>query len=241
MKRPGLSPAFLSATLFLAGVALAAGQPAQEPALSARAADLLKRFDKNADGKLDEHELADARESMLQEQMNRQAAVAANPRGPQFVAKMLELFDRNHDGRLDEDERAAARRYAEENGLGENGEVREELLKRFDKNTDGKLDDAERAEMVKFLEARRAQASIQLREMLLRQFDRNGDGRLDDGEWAAAKEPILRIVNAPAATRQAEQKLAVDDEKQRLADIAAEVARRRAQREKAKQDTSLKP
>jgi hypothetical protein len=86
MKHPSLSPALLSATLFLAGTALAADPKPREPAMSAGAADLLKRFDKNGDGKLDEHELADALESMLQEQISRQAAVVANARGRQFVA-----------------------------------------------------------------------------------------------------------------------------------------------------------
>jgi hypothetical protein len=46
MKHPSLSPALLSATLFLAGTALAADPKPREPAMSAGAADLLKRFDK---------------------------------------------------------------------------------------------------------------------------------------------------------------------------------------------------
>ena len=87
MKRFGLIPSFLAATLFLA-----AGLPAQEPAMattspaaSQRTQALLKRFDKNGDGQLDESERADMRKY--------------------FLAR----FDKNGDGRLDEDERAAMR------------------------------------------------------------------------------------------------------------------------------------
>ena len=159
MKCPGLSPVLLAATLFIAPAAPGADAP--PPAMSSRAADLLKRFDKNGDGKLDETELADAREAMLQEQMQKQASRAALPGGEAMRAKMLEMFDKNRDGRLDDEERAAMRRYDEETGLGENGEVRDELLKRFDKNADGKLDETERAELVKFLQERRARLTME--------------------------------------------------------------------------------
>jgi Ca2+-binding EF-hand superfamily protein len=148
----------------------------------ARAEELLKRFDLNHDGKLDDDELAAAHETMLREQMDRQAAQAARPDADKFRARMLEMFDKNHDGRLDDDERAEMRQYIEAHGLGENGEVRDELMKRFDKNADGKLDDAERAELEKFLQERRTQGAATMREFLLRQFDKNGNGKIDDDE-----------------------------------------------------------
>ena len=172
MKRPGLTPHLLAATLFLAGglraaetqSAPSAAKPPREagpaPAMKAtRAEDLLRRFDKNGDGKLDEDEQAEAHEIMLREQMTRRAAkaAAAPEAGQPFRQKMLELFDKNHDGRLDDDERAEARKYAEEHGLGEGGAVRTELMKRFDKNADGKLDAEEMAALSKFLQERRAE------------------------------------------------------------------------------------
>jgi hypothetical protein len=171
MKRPGLTPHLLAATLFLtpglraqdaksdetASSSRPATAPSAAPMRSARAAELLKRFDKNGDGKLDDDELAEAHEVMMKEQMARQAAKSASPEGGErFRQMMLEMFDKNHDGRLDDDERAEARKYAEAHGLGEGGAVREALIKRFDKNRDGKLDAAETAELRKFLEARRA-------------------------------------------------------------------------------------
>lgn len=206
MKRPGLTPLILAATLFLAGglraeeaptpppagPPQAKGRPAPPPMQPGGAAEILRRFDKNGDGKLDEDEQAEAHEVMLKEQMGRQAAKEASPDGGQrYRAKMLELFDKNHDGRLDDEERAAARRYAEENGLGAGGVVRQELMKRFDTNADGKLDAAETAALRAFLAERRE-------------------------------------ANAQGATANAA-------EQARLERVAAEVARRRAEREKAKQ------
>ena len=206
MKRFGLTPLSLAATLFLA--AAPALHPQDEPRRNpksegappplriGRPEEILQRFDKNGDGKLDEDEQAEAHEVMLKEQMGRQAAkAAATPDGGlQFRRKMLELFDKNKDGRLDDDERAEARKYAEAHGLGEGGAVREELLKRFDKNADGKLDAEETAALRKFLRERR--------------------------------EPDL----APSAA----------SEKERLQRVAAEVARRRAEREKAQQAPAAK-
>lgn len=217
MKRPGLTPHLLAATLFLAGglraaetqSAPSAAKPPREagpaPAMKAtRAEDLLRRFDKNGDGKLDEDEQAEAHEIMLREQMTRRAAkaAAAPEAGQPFRQKMLELFDKNHDGRLDDDERAEARKYAEEHGLGEGGAVRTELMKRFDKNADGKLDAEEMAALSKFLQERRAETG--------------------------ANTPVPAIAETPAA--------AIDQAK--LDKIAEAVAKRRAerqQREAAKQ------
>lgn len=280
MKRPGLISPLLAATLFLAASLRAAEETKPAEKLAAppaamkrsRAEELLQRFDLNHDGKLDEDELAAAHEVMLREQMDRQAAQAARPDAEKFRARMLEMFDKNHDGRLDDDERAEARKYAEEHGLGENGEVREELLKRFDKNADGKLDDAERAELQKFLQERREAGAATLREFILRQFDKNGDGKideaeqveldqtmrarleknpqqmarydrnadgkLDDEEWAAAREQILLIVNRPPP---ALRKSSGEIEQAKLDAVAAEVARRKAEREKRAQEAAAAP
>ena len=140
MKRLGLFPALLAATLFLV-----AGLPAQESApapppkkLSERDAELLKRYDKNNDGKLDEDELAAAHESMRDQRMavaKESLVVAPVPE------KMLERFDTNHDGRLDDEERAAMNKT-----LAQNQELfRARMMERFDVNQDGKLDETERA------------------------------------------------------------------------------------------------
>ncbi len=290
MKRQGLTPLLLSATLFLAAGLRAAEEvksaapsapAAPPPAMMkpARSEELLKRFDTNHDGKLDEDEVAAAHETMLREQMDRQAKVAAAPAGEKFRQRMLELFDKNHDGRLDDDERVEMRKYAEEHGLGPDGEVREELLKRFDKNANGKIDEAEQPELDKFLQERRAQTA-NMREFLLRQFDRNGngkiddaelpelektmrvrmesnpqqlarydknsDGKFDDAEWAAAREQLLRMLNnPPPAAADADGKPAVAatavTEQAKLDNIAAEVAKRRAERLEREQAAKAGP
>lgn len=133
----------------------------EKSARPGRAEDLLKRFDKNGDGKLDEDEQAEAHEVMLRDQMARQATkTAASPDGgQQYRQKMLEMFDQDHDGRLSDEERAEVRKYAEERGLGENGVVREELVRRFDKNADGQLDVDETVALRLFLRDRRPSAA----------------------------------------------------------------------------------
>ena len=75
MKRPGLTPLILAATLFLAGglraeeaptpppagPPQAKGRPAPPPMQPGGAAEILRRFDKNGDGKLTREELRPAR------------------------------------------------------------------------------------------------------------------------------------------------------------------------------------
>src|SRR3954469_10548726 len=82
MKRLGLTPPLFAATLFLA-IGLHAEEtkpvptPAPAPMKNKRNAEMLKRYDKNGDGKLDDDERAEAKEAMMKEQFDRQAARAA--------------------------------------------------------------------------------------------------------------------------------------------------------------------
>ena len=156
--------------------------------------EMLKRFDTNHDGKLDEDETAAAHEAMLKEMMDRQNPAAVSPNmagGQRFRQQMLARFDKNHDGQLDDGERAEMQKYLQAQGLTPTGAVREELIKRFDKNGDSRLDAEETAALQKFLQERRAQSGAgkgggggpaQMREFLLQQFDKNGDGKIDDSE-----------------------------------------------------------
>lgn len=119
--------------------------------------EMLKRFDKNGDGQLDDNEKNAARAEF--------AARGGKPgegggMSPERKAELMKRFDKNNDGKLDDAERAAARAEFEKMrgakggdgkpGAGKPGEgrglpSREEMLKRFDKNGDGQLDDAEKA------------------------------------------------------------------------------------------------
>lgn len=86
------------ALLIAAPLAGAATYAAAQPAASGPAsrAELIQKFDKNGDGKLDDAERADMK-----------AAFAA--RRAEHKKEMLAKYDTNHDGALDAGERAAMR------------------------------------------------------------------------------------------------------------------------------------
>jgi hypothetical protein len=110
---------------------LGAEPPAATPGVDRFVLDIIKRFDKDGDGKLDAAELA--------EFIRSRAGQGPNAQGGAMRAIIMKLFDKNHDGVLDAGERAEAEKF------------REEQVRRFDKNGDGMLDDAERAEAMKAL------------------------------------------------------------------------------------------
>ena len=208
MKRSGLTPPIIAATLFMA-LAFAPNSAAQDtmaPAQAARAAkradELLKRFDKNRDGKLDDDERADAKEIMLKDQVDQQMSrTPALPPGLEpFRAQALEMFDRNRDGRLDEEERNAAHKYAVARQDGANDT--DDLKKRFDRNSDGNLDADERTTIERFLTELRALGSPQIRSELLRQFDQNSDGKIDDNEFVELEKFVRpRVEASPTQVR----------------------------------------
>jgi Ca2+-binding EF-hand superfamily protein len=139
MKPSSLAPALLAATLFLAAGLRAEDAPPAEMNASSenqtmskqRQAEILKRFDKNGDGKLDEDEKAAAKEANRDETNGRQAKARER-----LGKRALEKFDKNNDGKLDEAERAEMAKAIETDPR---------LVKRFDKDGDGKLNDAEKA------------------------------------------------------------------------------------------------
>jgi Ca2+-binding EF-hand superfamily protein len=265
MKSPGLTLPLLSATLFLF---VGTRGPAQEtmnatPAAKAaqRSQDLLKRYDKNGDGKLDDDERADAKEEMMKEQIDKQMVrTAAAAEGTEaFRARVLEFFDLNRDGRLDEEERAAAQKFAEDRAAGPEAArtaIREELMKRFDKNANGRIDPEEREGLQDFLRSqgnavppvapteRREDLTLEtvLRNAVVadpaqrERFDRDRDGKLSDEEWRAARPLLMRALGpTPGVMASSAQ------EKERLQRVAEEVARRRKLREETGQAVSMPP
>ncbi len=211
-----------------------------------RAAAMLKRFDLNGDGRIDDDERAEAREMMLQEQVHRQMAhVAASQATPEvFRQRALEFFDANRDGRLDEEERAAAQKFIENRAavttLPEWSAWRDEFLKRVDKNVNGRIDPDERDAVRDLLLGPAAtpdrsvppaddltdlagviRAAIEGHPDHRKTFDTDGNGQLDEKEWAAAQIHIGRSL------------LQAEGEDDQVARVAAEVARRRELREKA--------
>ncbi len=104
--------------------------------MSAADAEILKRYDKNGDGKLDDSEVAAAMDE------NRKAADADREKNRDKLKERqqawLKEFDKNGDGKLDASERATM-----EQTLRARLEKSPRMLKRFDTDGDGKLSDAE--------------------------------------------------------------------------------------------------
>lgn len=87
--------------------------------------EVIAKFDKDGDGKLNEEEKAAAK-------------AARGEREGKMKKEMLEQFDADKDGKLNDDEKAAMRE-----------EMKKRMLAKFDKDRDGKLNEEERAEMRK--------------------------------------------------------------------------------------------
>tara|TARA_B100001248_G_scaffold246298_1_gene216785 strand:- start:170 stop:619 length:450 start_codon:yes stop_codon:yes gene_type:complete len=93
------------------------GRPSRE--------EVMKKFDKDGDGKLNEEEKAELRKQMAERGAGRKI--------PPFI---MQKFDKDGDGKLSQDERAEARKAMEAR--------RAEMIERFDKDGDGKLNEEER-------------------------------------------------------------------------------------------------
>ena len=204
----------LSATLFLGAGAFAQtpdsgtspaaspllAPPAAKPRLSERETELLKRFDKNGDGTLDEDELAAAHETMYREQEQREVYAR------RIYDQLLALFDKDHKGSLNPAEQAQALDYVQAHIP----EAYDRILKRFDRAGEGKLTADESAAVFRYLTnipsivtaappsaapaaatpapgAKKGFAAGQrFYATLLENFDRNHEGRLNPAEQAEA-------------------------------------------------------
>ncbi|MSU48886.1 MAG: hypothetical protein EXS37_07335 [Opitutus sp.] len=267
MKRFSLTPHLASATLILAlhatflpaqenAAAPAAAAPAAKP--SQRMEELMKRFDQDGDGKLDDAERAAAKEAMMKEPIDVQVLLAPpeSPPGPAASGpevnrkRMLAQFDQNKDGRLDEEERAAAKKFMAERGGGPGGKMHDEMIKRFDKNGNGKIDEDERGAVQEFMKKRRRpgagpstmnreadekaaldkvlRSAVEANAAQLQRFDEDKDGRLSDQEWTAARKKIGAALGDAGPAASG-----APEEKRRMDSVATEVERRRKQREKS--------
>lgn len=205
-KRPRLIRPLLSAMLF-ASISLPAAEMQSnrgEAAMADRAKSILERYDKNGDGRIDEHERAEAHEGMRRERRNRQARGALAPQAAVFEKKALEIFDANGDGRLDEQERAEIRGLMEMQARGDTAALRAKALEFFDRDGNGRLDEQERSMMKEFGEAMRQThgAAKEGREELIRRFDADGDGRIDEAERATMLATLRRELPANAQFRE---------------------------------------
>jgi Ca2+-binding EF-hand superfamily protein len=125
--------------------------------------EVIKKFDKDGDGKLSDEEHKAAREE-------RKAM------GDKRHEEMIKKFDKDGDGKLSDEERKAAReeRQAQEE------QRKAEMIKKYDKDGDGKLSDEE-------TKAAREER-IARRKALLEKYDANKNGTLDPEEKKAAHD-----------------------------------------------------
>lgn len=167
---------------------------------------LLKQFDADGDGKLNDEEQAKAREAAAKMRGNAEGA------GRMDKAQIMKQFDKDGDGQLNESERKTVGEFMAKRGAAgdatgrrpgaEGAQIPAEVLKRFDKDGDGKLNEEERQAAAKAREemmkrtgdtAGRPGQGMMSREELTKKFDKNGDGKLDETEQAAAREAVAKF------------------------------------------------
>jgi len=161
--------------------------------------EIIKQYDKNKDGKLDEKEQEVARAAFRARmdlrrydtngdgKLDEKETAARDKRRKEFYDR----FDKNKNGKIDEDERGAIgeyyrnRRYdtnndgkldeketaARDKANADREKTRKEMYEKFDKNKNGRIDEDERSGIGEWFRNRR--------------YDANGDGKLDEAETAA--------------------------------------------------------
>jgi hypothetical protein len=127
---------------------------------------MLKRFDQNNDGKIDETERAavrEARQAMQHKGERAWRGPEGRQKGPKPGPKGMQ-------------DPAFRRGY---------------LLGKFDVNNDGKLDDTEKA-AIREAADKRVRAGVEKNLQRLRAIDTDNDGKISDPEWAVAREKFKK-------------------------------------------------
>ena len=151
MNLGNLSTIVFSATLFLAvprgwggrpgpgfaAIGTARGQSRADP----EEADILKRYDRNGDGRLDESERLAAHMSVGRSKIGARVGVAV-------YAGLLQRFDRDHRGTLTPEEQSQAIAFLRS----DRPILYQALLRRFDRDRDGNLDAQETAALFRGLQ-----------------------------------------------------------------------------------------
>ncbi|MBC8245854.1 MAG: hypothetical protein H8E20_15865 [Verrucomicrobia bacterium] len=202
-----------AAALFAGSLGAAQAEEAKKPAgkksdRPSREA-IIKRFDKDGDGKLNEAERKAAGAALRKQPARKTDRAGDGDRRQAGIRQRIEAASKEiraavKAGKITEEqgkERLAALRKRLSQGQARGGSdrvrlSREELTKRFDKNKDGKLDDKERAALRKSLSDRyrgdrdsdRPSRGGDYRARLMKEYDKNGDGKLDEAEREAARK-----------------------------------------------------
>ncbi len=130
-------------TMFFTATLFAAPSENRDPA--ARKAEILKKFDKDGDGKLSDTE----KKTLRAEMQNRHGGHDRKQWTPEQRNEMLKKFDKDGDGKLSDTEKASLRSEMQSRRGGRDRkqwtpEQRNEMLKKFDKDGNGELSDDER-------------------------------------------------------------------------------------------------
>jgi Ca2+-binding EF-hand superfamily protein len=157
--------------------------------------NLLEKFDKNGDGKLDDEEREAARAALIKQapqgdpevrpirERRTPSQIARDRRRAEFDARRRQfelLYDKNKDGELSDEEREALREEFRKRGE----QRRQEFMERYDKNGDGDIDDSER-------EAIRADREKR-RDEFMKKWDKDGNGDIDEKEREAIRESFRK-------------------------------------------------
>ena len=146
MKNRSVTLSLLTATLFAVPILARAETPAAPAAYGPRHAEMVKRFDRNGDGRIDPAERQAARAEMRQRWGAHRGQAGFGQMRGQKRAQVLQRFDHDHDGRLNDAEYAEAR-AAREQHRAQAQARRQQMLSRFDRDGDGRIGDTERNEM----------------------------------------------------------------------------------------------
>ncbi len=147
------------------------------PAEKAPPPHLLKKFDKDGDGKLNEQERAMARQCMEKK------IAELKEKRKQHLKKVIEKFDKDGDKKLSEEELSAflneQRKMFRKMRDPKRHCLPKEIIAKFDKDGDGELNKEERQAMFKDAKERRA--------AFIKKFDKDGDGKLSEEEKEAMR------------------------------------------------------
>jgi len=193
-------------------------QDAGKPGPRTSRLEIIKKYDKNGDGKLDNTELKTAREDLQKSRGEGQGTRNGAPAQTQRVSRedIIKKYDKNGDGSLDETERNALREEimkrrantpkGRDPGQGGRAVDRAALFKEFDKDGDGKLSDTERQAAMTAVRERSqvhrvpgraggpGAGPVSHRYATMKKYDKNGDGKLDESERTAMREGVQKNI-----------------------------------------------
>ena len=167
--------------------------------------EILKKFDTDQDGKLNEEERANLRKEM---------SGGKRPL-PMLLAKK---FDKDGDGKLSEDERAAFRKEMASKGR----KLPPHLMQRFDTDGDGTLSEEERAGAKQAWEDRKKE--------MIKKFDADGNGELSVEERREKQLSSPDLIGNPAVKKPSKEAGTVEGEVEQKEKKPGKGAKKKAKR-----------